>query len=98
MGWATPRDIALVFLSLQALALALVPLALLIGLIYATIKVRIWLRQLLRQGWGYLELGRHYVERAMRAVAAPVIGAYSTFSQVQAMLFRLRSLMAGRKG
>lgn len=97
MGWATPRDIALIFLSLQAIFIGLVPLLLLSGLIYATIKARIWLRQALRQAFGYLELGRQYVERGMKAVAAPVIGVYSTFRMVQTILMRINSLVSGGK-
>lgn len=71
--WTNSRDIALVFLSLQAMVLALVPLALLGGLAYAVHRFRAIVRRYLRLGFSYSELVRKRVESGAHKAALPLM-------------------------
>ncbi|MFQ6100568.1 MAG: hypothetical protein ACE5OS_04960 [Anaerolineae bacterium] len=76
---ATLRDLSLILLAAEAFVLALVPLALLGGLVYG-----LWWLQRHENlpGWlkiaqAYLASGRAYVELAMRAVVRPILLLHS---------------------
>jgi len=76
---STIRDLSLILLAVEAFVVALVPLALMGGLVYATW----WLRRhenlprWLQLARGYLTLGQTYVEVAMRTAAQPILRIHS---------------------
>lgn len=78
------RDISLILLCIEAMMLALVPLA---AIIAAWWGVR-WLRQklppILARVRRYVTLVRLYAERASAAVVAPLIAVYVLAAQLRA--------------
>ncbi|MGC9469671.1 MAG: hypothetical protein ACP5HS_13835 [Anaerolineae bacterium] len=78
----TARDIALIFLSLQGLVIALVPLALISGLAYGIYRLHKWTRYALRQAQVYVQQAHDAVEKGSRAVAEPF---YRTYAAGQAV-------------
>ncbi|HOS80085.1 MAG TPA: hypothetical protein PLQ85_14300 [Anaerolineae bacterium] len=89
MSWSNPRDIALIFLSLQALVMALIPLVLLAGLAYAVHRVRPVVRRYLRLAFVYAEQGRRSVENITQRITAPFIRVHSTICMTQTILRQL---------
>jgi hypothetical protein len=87
----TSRDIALIFLSLEALVASLVPLALLALLVYAVHRLRGVVRDGLRVALSYAEKARLTVERASHAIAEPFIMINSKVRMVQAIVQKLFS-------
>ncbi|MFP4344501.1 MAG: hypothetical protein ACLFU8_07405 [Anaerolineales bacterium] len=83
------RDIALIFLSLEALVVALVPLVLFAALAYATYRLRLLVREYLRLAFTYVEKGREAVEGFSRSVVKPLIQVQSTWRMVQTILTHL---------
>lgn len=81
----TARDIALIFLSLEALIIALVPLIIICGLAYGVFRLTGLVRIYLRKALAYAQLAYDYVERASVAVAAPFIKVHSSVRQVTAI-------------
>ena len=85
---ATLRNLSLILLAVEAFAMALVPLALLGGLVYGTW----WLRRhenlpsWLKLAHAYLDLGRSYVELATSAVARPIFVVHSFLAKIQGLL------------
>ena len=67
------RDIALIFLSLEALVVALVPLVLVSALAYGVYRLRLWIRDGLRTAQEYAQMAQEHVERASTAIAEPFI-------------------------
>lgn len=87
--WSNPRDIALIFLCLQALVMALVPLLLVAGLAYGVHRLRPLVRRYLRLAFTYAELGRARVEDVTRRIAEPFIRVHSAVRMTQTVLQRL---------
>ena len=85
----TARDIALIFLSLEALVIALVPMLIIAGLAYGVFRLTGLARVYLRKAQTYTQLAYDYVEKASVAVAAPFIKANSSVRQVTAIVQRL---------
>jgi len=85
----TARDIALIFLSLEALVMALIPMALIFGLAYGVYRLTGLARVYLRKAQVYAQLAYDYVEKASVAVAAPFIKANSAVRQVTTIVQRL---------
>lgn len=81
----TARDIALIFLSLEALVIALVPLALIGGLAYGLFYLTKLAREYLHKAQGYVQQGYDVVERTSRQVAAPFIKAHAAWSAASAL-------------
>ncbi|MBN1486564.1 MAG: hypothetical protein JW981_02915 [Anaerolineae bacterium] len=77
-----PRDIALIFLCLQALVMGIVPLALVGGIAYGFYRLRGLAQTGLRYAFEYAELVREKVEQASYAVAKPFIQVNETFEMV----------------
>ncbi len=82
----TARDIALIFLSLQALIIALVPLAILSALAYGVYRLCGITRH-------YLQIAQHYtqkfhttVERLSRSLVSPLIRAHTTERMVTTII------------
>lgn len=85
----TARDIALIFLTLEAFVMALIPMVLLWGLAYGVY----WLRGKVTE---YLHLGQHYaqllhetVEKYARSVTTPFIRVHTTTRMVTTILNHL---------
>jgi len=84
----TLRNLSLILLAVEAFVMALVPLALLGGLVYGTW----WLRRhenlpsWLKLAQAYVDLGRSYVELAMSAVARPIFVVHSFLAKIQGLL------------
>ncbi len=87
----TPRDIALIFLSLEALVAALVPLAIFALLVYAVHRLRGVVQQYLRLALSYAEKARLAVERASHTVAEPFIQIHSRVRMVQSIIKKIFS-------
>ncbi len=85
MWSANPRDIALIFLSLEALVMLIVPLTLITGLAYGIYRLRALVRKYLRLAFSYLEQAREAVERASHAIAEPFIRVRSTLRMIQVL-------------
>lgn len=85
----TARDIALIFLSLEALVIALVPLAILSGLAYGVYKLAQLARTYLQLAQVYAQKAYDYVEQASTAVAEPFIRVHAAASRVATMVNRL---------
>ncbi|HOT90597.1 MAG TPA: hypothetical protein PLJ78_06080 [Anaerolineae bacterium] len=73
----TARDIALIFLSLEALVMALIPLALFSGLAYGVYRLHKLARQYLRLGQVYAQKAHVYVEQASRKIVNPLIEVHA---------------------
>ena len=82
----TARDIALIFLSLQAMVIALVPLAIFGALAYGAYKLVGLSRKYLRKGQVFAQQAHYAVERASRAVAEPFIKAHAAWEAADAIL------------
>lgn len=87
--WSNPRDIALIFLSLQALVMALIPLLLIGGFAYGIHRLRPLVRQYLRVAFSYAELVRARVESVARQAASPFIRVHSTVRMTETILKQL---------
>ncbi len=85
----TARDIALIFLSLEALVVALVPLVILSGLAYGVYRLHRLAKTYLQKAQGYAQQAHDYVERTSQTVARPVIRAHAVGSQATAMVKKL---------
>ncbi len=85
----TARDIALIFLSLEALVIALVPLVIFSGLAYGVYRLHRLAKTYLQKAQGYAQQAQDTVERASQAVARPMIRAHAAGSQATAMVRKL---------
>jgi hypothetical protein len=96
---ATLRDLSLILLAVEAFVMALVPLALLGGLVYGLW----WLHRhenlptWLQLAQAYLSVGRAYVELAMRAVIRPILLVHSFLATVQGWLGAVAMFVKGRR-
>lgn len=73
----TARDIALIFLSLEALVIALVPLLLIGALAYGVFRLRKLAKQYLVLAQEYAQKAHAWVERASRSAADPLIKVHT---------------------
>jgi hypothetical protein len=85
----TARDIALIFLSLEALVIALIPLALVSGLAYGVYRLHKLAKVGLRKAQVYAQQAYDAVERGSRAVAEPFIWVHAKASMVTTMIHSL---------
>ncbi len=85
----TARDIALIFLSLEALVISLVPLAILSALVYGVFRLTQLVRIYLRKAQVLAQEAHDYVTRASEAVAQPLIKVHATGSQARTMVRKL---------
>ena len=91
----TARDIALIFLSLEALVIAVIPLALLSALVYGVYRLQQLAKQYLKLGQVYARKAHDVVEQASRKVVDPLIGVHTKAQMATTMvekLFLRRSL------
>ena len=87
----TARDIALIFLSLEALIIALIPLILISALAYGVYRLQGWVKIGLRTALAYARMAHAYVEKASRAVAEPFIRVQATTQMVSTIISNLVS-------
>jgi hypothetical protein len=87
----TARDIALIFLSLQALVIALIPLALFAGLAYGVYRLQKLVKQYLKLGQVYAHKAHGYVEQASRKVVDPLIAVHTTARMTTTMVEKIVS-------
>ena len=73
----TARDIALIFLSLEALVVSLIPLLLLSALAYGVYRLQKIAKQYLKLGQVYAQKAHAYVEQASRKVVDPFIRVHT---------------------
>jgi len=79
------RDLSIILLAAEAFAMALMPLMLFGGLVYGLW----WLQRhenlpsWLKLAQAYLDMGRAYVEVAMRAMVRPILLLYSVLATAQ---------------
>lgn len=77
----TARDIALIFLSLEALVVALVPLAIISGLAYGVFRLQRLARVYLQKGQVAMQRVNDVVVRASAKVTRPLISSYAASSR-----------------
>jgi predicted RND superfamily exporter protein len=87
----TARDIALIFLSIEALVMALVPLLILVGLAYGVYYLRGLTKQYLQVAQHYAQQLHDYVEKASKAITDPFIRVHSTTQMVLTIMNNLFS-------
>ena len=87
----TARDIALIFLSLEALVIAVIPLLLIGGLAYGIYYLRKLMKEYLVVGQGYAEKLRLKVEEVSASIADPMIKAHTKTHQITTMVKNLTS-------
>jgi hypothetical protein len=85
----TARDIALIFLSLEALVIALIPLALLSGLAYGVYLLHGLVKVYLQKAQVYAQQVYDFVEQGSKKVAEPFIWVHAKASMVTAMIHTL---------
>ncbi len=85
----TARDIALIFLSIQALVISLIPLAIVGALAFGVYKLIGLTRKYLRKAQVIAQQVQYAVERASRAVAEPVVKAHAAWHAAGAVLHSL---------
>jgi hypothetical protein len=85
----TARDIALIFLSLEALVIALVPLAIAVGLAYGTYRLHRLVRVFLRKGQVAMQRVNDSVSRASDRLTRPLIDAHAAGSRASVTLKKL---------
>ena len=85
----TARDIALIFLSLDALVIALVPLVLFVGLAYGVFRLHRLAKVYLQKAQVYAQQAYDYVERASETVTRPLIRVSAAGSQMTAIVKKL---------
>lgn len=90
----TARDIALVFLALQALVAALVPLALVVALVYGMFRVIPAVRRLLLRGQEIALRAHELVEDVSCKTVSPLISLHVSVTRVASMA---RTLTSGRR-
>ncbi|MBN2006163.1 MAG: hypothetical protein JXA21_22595 [Anaerolineae bacterium] len=82
----TARDIALILLSLQALIMALVPLAVLSALAYGVFRLCGIARHYLQVAQQYAQKLNSLVERLSRSLVSPMIRAHTTERMVTTVI------------
>jgi len=85
----TARDIALIFLSLEALVIVLVPVLLISALAYGVYRLTGLTRESLRVAVVYAQKAYDYVEDLSKKVTAPFINIHARANQVATMAERL---------
>ena len=87
----TARDIALIFLSLEALVISIIPLFLLSALAYGVYRLQKLVKQYLKLGQIYAQKAHAYVEQASRKVVDPFIRVHTQTYGTTMMMKKLVS-------
>jgi hypothetical protein len=83
------RDIALVFLSLEALIIVLIPLILIGALTYGVYRLRLLVREYLRLALGYAQQANDAVKSTAKEITDRFISIYTGAAKVSRILNRL---------
>ena len=83
------RDIALVFLSLEALVIVLIPLILIVGLAYGVYRLQSIVREYLRLAVGYAQLANDEVKKFAKSITDRFISIHTGAAMVSGILNRL---------
>ncbi len=87
----TARDIALIFLSLEAFVMALVPLLLFSALAYGVYRLCGLTKEYLHIAQQYAQKAQDYVEQAAKAISDPLIRVHATMRMVTTIVNNLVS-------
>jgi hypothetical protein len=85
----TARDIALIFLSLEALVIAFIPMVLIAGLAYGVFRLHRWTRASLQLVQGYVQRAHDIVDEWSVKIARPFIAIHTASSRVSAMMEKM---------
>jgi hypothetical protein len=91
------KDIALIFLSLEALVLAFIPMVLIAGLAYGVFRLHRWTRSSLQLAQGYVQRAHDVVDEWSEKIARPFIAVHATASQVEAILDKVTKTFITRR-
>jgi hypothetical protein len=83
------RDIALVFISLEALVIVLIPLLLIGALAYGVYRLRLLVREYLRVALGYAQQVNDTVNASAKSITDRFISIHTGAAKVSGMLNRL---------
>jgi hypothetical protein len=83
------RDIALIFLSLEALIGVLIPLLLIGALAYGVYRLRRLVKEYLQIAVGYAQIANDRVNQVAKSITDPFIKIHTGFAKVSGMLKRL---------
>ena len=83
------RDIALIFLSLEALIGVLIPLVLIGALAYGVYRLRLLVKEYLQIALGYAQIANDRVNQVATSITERFIQIYTVFTKINAMLNRL---------
>jgi hypothetical protein len=83
------RDIALVFLSLEAFIIVLIPLLLIAALAYGVYRLRLLVRDYLRLAVGYAQKANDAVNGFAKVITDRFISLHTSVAKVIGMLNRL---------
>lgn len=83
------RDIALVFLSLEALIIVLIPLLLIGALAYGVYRLRFYVRKYLRLAVGYAQQANDAVNDVAGKITNPFINVHAGTAKIAGMAKRL---------
>lgn len=87
----TARDVALIFLSIQALAMAVVPLIVLSALVYGVYRLRLLVEQYSKVAHEYAQKLHDYVEKISKAIAEPFIRIHMATRMITTIISALVS-------
>lgn len=93
----TARDIALIFLSLEALVIAFIPMALIAGLAYGVFRLHRWVRSSLHLAQGYAQKIDDFVDEWSEKITRPFIAVHTAGSRVRAMLTKVTEGLSRRR-
>jgi hypothetical protein len=93
----TARDIALIFLSLEALIIAFIPMVLIAGLAYGVFRLHRWTRTSLQLAQGYVQRAYDVVDEWSEKIAMPFIAIHMAASRVNAMLKKVTEGLKTRR-
>ncbi len=93
----TARDIALIFLSLEAFIASLIPLAIFGGLAYGVYRLRVWTKNGLQTAQAYAQIAHEHVEKASRTVVEPLVRIYTTVEMVTTIIKRFFAIFSKSK-
>ena len=85
----TARDIALIFLSIEALVMALIPLAIVSALAYGIYRLQKAAKVYLQLAQGYAQMAHNTVVDVSHKVAQPVIRVHAAYAAVAAVVTKL---------
>lgn len=93
----TARDIALIFLSLEALVIAFIPMVLIAGLAYGVFRLHRWARTSLQLAQVYVQKASDFVDEWAVKIAEPFIAIHMTATRIGAMFEKVTEGLRTRR-